>query len=141
MRLAALLTAAILLAGCDADEANTTPDAPSIKLVFPTQPEPAGFAEEAGLQGLLTRRSDCLYVTGETGSRVLPIWPYGFSYETENGDVFVVDEEGHRLGRVGYRIEMGGGFHGASRMDYLREVAEGCRGPYFVVGNVIEPDG
>lgn len=141
MRLAVLVTAAILLTGCDANEAGPTQEAPSVQLVFPTQPE-QHVVEQSGIAGTLVRRGDCLYVAS-SGSRFLPIWPPGFSYIVDNDDIFVVDENGHRLARVGYRIVMGGGYHGESRSDPLspplRDETEGCLGPYFLVGDVIEP--
>jgi hypothetical protein len=72
----------------------------------------------------------------------LVIWPYGYSYRIDGKDIWIIDDKGIHVVRVGDKIELGGGYV----PDYAIEQATGqplngeCRGKekYWLTGNVVK---
>jgi hypothetical protein len=72
-----------------------------------------------------------------------PDWPEGFSYESADGCISVLDAEGKRVARVGSPIRLGGGIFGeetgeAPLPPELEPRVRSCEGPYWIVGEVEE---
>ena len=111
---------------------------------FPVQ-DPTNSVMQAGpLTGTLTLRHRCLYVSAEEDkSLVLPVWPHGFSYETEDGCIWVLGAEGDRVAEVGGSFSSAGGLLGEKSGDPLpsplNERVEPCKGPYWIVGEIHDP--
>jgi len=72
-------------------------------------------------------------------SLVLP-WPHGFSYESEDGSIWVLGAEGDRVAEVGGWFSSAGGLLGEKSGDPLpsplTERVESCKGPYWIVGEI-----
>jgi hypothetical protein len=105
-------TALIALAACSPSEGtgpgltgSENPDA----TVFLAQNVPPTAVMEALYQGRVNRDAQgCLRVESENGATV--IWPYGFTLEARDGGLFVKDDDGRTVGRIGGEFRMGGGF-------------------------------
>jgi len=131
----------IVGAACD----NSVRDSPPLErprseaIVFPVQ-NPVNSVMEALLKGTLNRRERCLYVSSKNAkSSILPIWPEGFSYESKDGSIWVLDAEGTKVAEVGSPVSMGGGLRGegeAPLSSELMERVESCEGPYWIVGEI-----
>ena len=69
---------------------------------------------------------------------MLPIWPHGFTYLSDEDRIKVVDDEGEVVAEEGSSVSMGGGMAGQSRDSrlppQLRAEVKGCEGPYWIVG-------
>ena len=138
-----------LLGGCGPEETRRSPSGGAAtnspipdedgELTFPVQ-DPAYGGMDALLNGQLVKRSECLYVLGTDGThKILPIWPHGYSYETNGDDVTVLDGEGSAVLETGDRVSMGGGLIGEEESPLPPEMTErvgDCDGPYWLVSEV-----
>jgi hypothetical protein len=140
----ALQTLALLLGGVACGKPSNGPEASRGSdmpkgITFPVQ-DPTEMKMQALLRGTLTQHGRCLYVSVEEPNRnVLPIWPYGFSYEHEGEGVRVIDPEGKVVAEVGSAVSMGGGMFGESDSPLpadLRTRVESCDGPFWIVGDI-----
>jgi len=130
----------ILVTGCvekppqNGDSVNTSTPAP----FFPVQkdPNPASYMT-AELVGELVIEDGCLRVCDD-----LLVWPYGFSVSTENGVIYIIDDNGQPIMRVGDKIKLGGGggeMPSEHIAIYSAELpSDCCSGPYWIVGDVID---
>lgn|GEM_PF-4035441 len=105
-----------LIAGgaCVNSAGNSPPlEQPSSEpIVFPVQ-EPVNSVMQALLRGTLTQRGRCLYVSSQASHELaLPIWPEGFSYESKDGSIRVLDDEGTKVAETGSPVSMSGGLRG-----------------------------
>ena len=136
-----LLTAGLVLAGCDAEvgppsangrPATTQPTLDQqLSLVFPVQEVASGY--ESLIEGTLIRRARCILVRTASRNLYLPFWPPDTSYERTEGGL-VITHEGQVVARVGEPISLGGA--GAVRPAALREKAGGCPGRYWLVSTI-----
>jgi hypothetical protein len=64
----------------------------------------------------------------------LIIWPYGYSLKIEGKEMWIINDKGQAVARVGDTVELGGGFVDASvaeeRMGHA--LPENAKGPYFL---------
>ena len=110
-----LAVAAVLLAGCTADQ-SPTPSPESIALL--TEPAPAQACMEALAMGTLVfDPRSTLAIGGPSGERTPVMWPFGYSARLVDGTLELLDNRGQLVAREGDRIEMGGGF-GAGNLFY-----------------------
>ena len=134
----------VLIAGgaCVNSAGNSPPlEQPSSEpIVFPVQ-EPVNSVMQALLRGTLTQRGRCLYVSSQSRpkSLALPVWPEGFSYESNDGSIRVLDAEGSKVAETGSPVSIGGGLRGEGEAPLtpdLMERVESCEGPYWIVGEI-----
>ena len=142
----AVVLLVLVFSACDdpaSDPAATSRDEDPESIVFPVQ-GPVNNVMEALIEGTLTVRRGCLYLSMPgPGGLVLPIWPDGFSYEHTDGEVSVLNDDGEVVAKTGVRFSMGGGMSGegpGNRLpSELKDEVRGCKGPYWIVGNISEP--
>ena len=119
-----------LLPACGEENPLPTP-------FFPVQKEVQTIGMTALLSGEL--------VLNEGYPRVydiLILWPYGYTVEIEAENIWVLNEEGIRVVKVGDTVRMGGG----EVSDKFAEekightLPEGCAGPYWLVSFEVEKE-
>jgi hypothetical protein len=108
--------------------------------VFLTQKSPPGNVMEALYTGQVNRDPQgCLRAESMGGAVV--IWPYGFELRSRSGGLYVEDEKGRTIGRIGGDFRMGGGYVDAGSSDTYLSAADRTRaaacptGSYWIVGN------
>jgi hypothetical protein len=127
-----LVIVALMSFGCSNNSNNGKPE-PSF---FPVQVEKPEFDMQALLQGVLTRDNDgYLRVYDE-----LIIWPYGYSYQIEGEDIWILDDNSIRIFKVGDFVHIGGG---EIPKDWAEEkigqsLPENCQGPYWLMAQYHE---
>ncbi|MDW7727590.1 MAG: hypothetical protein SCH70_10885 [Candidatus Methanoperedens sp.] len=132
----------LLVSGCvekPSQNGNSVNTSSSATPFFPTQKNYTELSMLALLEGKLLLEDGCLRVDDNYNS-YLPVWPYGFSLNTD-GDVVteVIDATGHPVARVGDKIKLGGGeIPHEYIVQYSAELpSDRCSGPYWIVGEVI----
>ncbi len=103
MVLLVLIIPVIMLAGsigCGSDNEQEPPD-----VYFPVQAEPQHMYLQARLEGTLHIEDGTLYVDDS-----LIIWPFGFTLRTDNDEIWINDETGKAVLRIGDRVRIGGGY-------------------------------
>jgi hypothetical protein len=135
-RLGLVVLAAVLLAlaGCRSA-------APPTVSYFPVQKEPAEIILLASLPGELVLDEDGYLRAGDN----IILWPYGYSYEVRDGEIWIIDEAGRDAARVGDSVRIEGGQIPA---DFAEEklgypLPEGCTGPFWLAGEIeewVQPD-
>ena len=132
--LAALITAASLVAACGAASPST--------LGLPAHRDLDGYPA-ALLVATLVRDGQCLYADDEGRfGRWLPIWPAGFILRGDS-----VMNHQTQVAKVGDRVNLGGGEYHESDYDFLRtlmsaDLPAGCRdSTYWLVSNVTRGQG
>ena len=123
--LVGVLTLSIFTIGCTGDSTDTVQP----ELYFPTYKEPQTQFLLAQLQGILTMDGGYLRVNDN-----LIIWPYGYSLDTDNGEIWIISDEGQPVAKVGDSIQMGGGGSSASFVEEKigHSLPEGCEGPFWL---------
>ncbi len=141
--LAALVAISLAAAACGAapgaQDQTTTASSPPVEVFFPKQ-KPLNFGYDEALSGELVRDAEgCLRVRYRGGA-VVPLWPPDLEPSVKGDEVRVLEEEGRIVGRVGAKIDMGGGGIREESLteDILdphtkRELLERCPGAYFLV--------
>jgi hypothetical protein len=106
---------------------------------FPVQKEPAEIIHPLLMQGELVLDSNgYLRVGGESGGLI--IWPYGYSWKIEGKEIWIIDDRGQSVARVGDWVKMGG----SGIPKYWAEgqigspLQEGAEGPYWLAGGPVE---
>ena len=101
---------------------------------FPVQQEVQTEVMQVLLQGELVLDNGCLRVHDE-----LILWPYGYSLKTEGKEIWVINDKGNPVARVGDLVRLGGGqvpaFFAEEKLGH--PLPEGCDGPYFLAGEVV----
>lgn len=102
---------------------------------FPVQAEVQELGLLAQMTGELVLDDGCLRVWD-----TLILWPYGYTLEIEDGDIWVVSEHSERVTKVGDRVRMGGGQISAEFAEEKigRSLPEGCTGPFWLVAFSVE---
>ena len=110
--------------------------APRPPAYFLVQKEPADVIMLVLLPGELKMDDNgYLRVGGE-----LIIWPYGFSWKIEGKEIWIIDDRGQSVARVGDWVKMGGG----EIPKYWAEenigspLPEDAEGPYWLAGGPVE---
>jgi hypothetical protein len=92
-------------------------------------------------EGTLTLEDGCLRLQHGTNEGYAAIWPFGFGFRTEGGEVTILDGDGESVTRVGERVLVGGGeLPGVTAEDIAPYVEQPvrCAGTYWVVASVEE---
>ena len=123
----------IFTIGCSSNSMDTVQPEP----YFPTYKEPQTIFLLLMLQGELTADEGYLRVNDR-----LIIWPYGYSLDTENGEIRIINEESQPVAKVGDTIRLGGGGASASFVEEKigQLLPEGCEGPYWLGWNIRKID-
>ena len=115
---------------------------------FPTQKKPA----TAVMQALLSNKPEelklvngCFRVDNGISDNLI-IWPYGFSFSTnENGIVQINNESGQSIILVGDKVKFGGGIGDISGGEHKdvsvvsgKLPSDQCSGPYWILGEIVE---
>ncbi len=102
---------------------------------FPVQKEVQEMGLMAELSGELVLDDGCLRVHDN-----LILWPYGYTVEMEGDDIWVVNEHGEGVVKVGDRVQMGGGVISAEFAEEKigRSLPEGCTGHFWLVAFSVE---
>jgi hypothetical protein len=100
---------------------------------FQVQKEPAEEIHLMLIQGeLVLDNNGYLRVSGG-----LILWPYGYSLKIEGKEVWIIDDKGQAVARVGDRVKMGGGEIPKWAEEKIGSpLPEGAEGPYLLVGPV-----
>jgi hypothetical protein len=88
--------------------------------------------DQALLRGTIVVESGCLAVSNGPDSNVFVVWPQGYSLDAVDGEVWLVDDAGTAIARIGDEVQMGGGITGLS--DAGDDVVGGIPGPCQVGG-------
>jgi hypothetical protein len=105
------------IAGCDQNRDITESD-----IFFPVLEEPEAYYPSALSEGklifngkyLLLKRNFLIFST-----KILLIWPYGYSVDVENEEIHILNENGQAVASVGDSIKVGGGENPASNVEKL----------------------
>jgi len=108
---------------------------------FPTQIVPAKAYMLALLKGGTLMIDNAGYI--RIGSPNLPassangpliIWPYGYSFKTEGTNIWIINDKGQTVARVGDKLDLGGGSVDASVVEVLIGYAlpKDAVGPYYI---------
>jgi len=71
---------------------------------------------------------------------ILIIWPYGYSWKAEDSEIWIINEEGRAVARVGDKIQIGGGEIPASFAEEKigQPLPADIEGPFWLAGEVKE---
>jgi hypothetical protein len=110
---------------------------PASVTFFPVHKEPQTIILLVQLQGTLTADDGYLRVSGK-----LVIWPYGYSYKIENNEIWILDNKGQTVAKVGDSVMLGGGV--AERFFAEEKIGQslpaGCEGPYWLAGQITKSE-
>jgi hypothetical protein len=133
----------VLAVGCNSG--GKTQPATSSKIppepYFPTQKEPAKAYMLSLLQGgtLIIDNDGYIRIgtpglTTSSANEPLIIWPYGYSFTTEGTNIWIVNDIGQTVARVGDKLDIGGGFVDASAVEVLigHALPKNAVGPYYI---------
>lgn len=135
-----------VLAGCRNE--------PSSSLYFPKYDLVNGeWVRLSGdIEGELIKTGNCLrLITSPSNTNYLVIWPPGYELDEEGSDIFIRDNSGQVVARIGEEVYMGGGevydredeiatfdgVPGVSEQLVAEIENSGCPGPYWISGGVI----
>jgi hypothetical protein len=133
----------VLAIGCNSGgkiQSETSSKIP-VEPFFPTQVLPAKAYMLSLMQGatlIIDNAGDIrigspdVPVTSANGALI--IWPYGYSFKTEGTNIFIVNDKGQTVARVGDKLDIGGGFVDASVAAVLigQALPKDAVGPYYV---------
>ena len=128
MLLMTVVTIPVLAVGC----ANSN-NSPEPALYFPVQKEPQTVVLEALLSGKLVVDDGYLRVNGH-----LILWPHGYSWQAENNEIWILNDEGQKVARVGESVRLGGGVMPTSIAEEKigQKLPDGIKGPFWLMGIV-----
>ena len=126
-----LVVISVFAIGCNDNSDDTgQPD-----LYFPVQKEVQESEMLVLLPGkLVIDNTGYLRVNVTNDLHALIIWPYGYSLKIEGKEMWIINDKGQAVARVGDTVKLGGGFVDASvaeeRMGHA--LPENAKGPYFL---------
>lgn len=126
-----LLIFPILTLACTRSNVNVT--------YFPVEKEIPVDIMDGQLPGrLVLDDTGYLRVDDLTGNPVLIIWPYGYSYKTEDKDIWIINDKGQAVACVGDWVNLRGGQIPAWAVEIRigQALPEDARGPYWIAGDV-----
>jgi hypothetical protein len=121
------LAATLVFGSCAASRVTTV-------TFFPVQTESPDIIMDLLLQGKLELNEAGYLRVGDA----LILWWHGYSYEIVDNDIWILNEDGQRVARVGDDVRLHGGFI----PEYVVEqkigqpLPEDCEGPYFLMGPI-----
>jgi hypothetical protein len=120
---------------------NILPEAES-PINFITQKPTASGGMDALLEGKLILSKRCLYLENSEGyGRHAAIWPYGYSFSSEEAGITIMNARAQIAARLGDTLRVGGGgvpnlSDEAFAENYLGDGQ--CSAPYWIVADVVE---
>jgi hypothetical protein len=135
-----------LLAACAPSLSPSEPVKTAAGVYFP-QLAPMDEMPLALMYGQLVSDDGCLrVVANEGGESYLVLWPAGAEVIVDGDTIAIQDGSGEILARVDQQIGLVGGEY--KQQDWVagllqpgRGLPEGCPGPYWLTGEIIEPEG
>ena len=107
-RTSVLVFTAALVVACSSQPAATTGS-----ITLETERQPTAVCQQALLTGQLVQDPDTgLAIAGPNGEITKVTWPYGYSAQTVNGKLTLVDANGNTVAAVGDQVELAGGSGG-----------------------------
>ncbi len=90
------------------------------------------------LSGKLVDDAGYLRINVNNDLHALIIWPYGYSLKIEGKEMWIINDKGQAVARVGDTVKLGGGFLGASDMEEImgHALPEDVEGPYFLANPI-----
>lgn len=112
---------------------NGTPVIDNLHPYFPTQKN-VKDRHTLGTEGTLIVDNGYLRLNG-----YLLIWPNGFSFDTNNTEIRILDQDKIEVARVGNVIIVGGGIvdKGGTERIIGEKLPDGAKGPFWIVGQVV----
>ncbi len=126
-----LVILSVLAIGCTGNSTNKTPPEP----YFPVQKEVPKTYMLVLLPGkLVIDSAGYLRVNVTPDLHALIIWPYGYSLKIEGKDVWIINDKGQAVAKVGDTVKLGGGFVGADVVEERigQALPKDAAGPYFI---------
>ena len=108
---------------------------------FPTQILPAKAYMLALLKGgtlIIDNAGDIRIgspnLSASSPNGALIIWPYGYSFKTEGTNIWIINDKGQTVARVGDKLDLGAGFVDASVAAVLigQALPKNAVGPYYI---------
>ena len=132
MQIAAILVIIpILVIDCTGNSPSITQPEP----YFPVQKEVQTTMMLVLLPGkLVIDNNGYIRVDMINESDPLIIWPYGYSLQIEGKDIWIINDKGQVIAKVGDAVELGGGFVGADIVEERtgQALPKDAAGPYFI---------
>jgi hypothetical protein len=130
-----LLTLLIMAASCT----NNSDDDLSSSIFFPVQKAGLDSVMEAQLPGKLELDNGYIRIRYFDDNYLL-IWPHGFSLLATGGEIWIIDDAGQTVAKVGDTITVGGGEVTAGTVEGVieRQLPDDCNGPFWLVGELSE---
>jgi hypothetical protein len=112
------------------------PPEPQQEPYFPVQTEKPETYLLALLPGKLVMDKDGYLRIGNA----LVLWPYGYSFSIEGKDIWILDDKGAKVARVGDEVKIGGGFipDNVVPMKIGHSLPAGCEGPFWLAAPMSE---
>ncbi len=130
-----------LAIGCTGNSNN----AAQADLYFPVQKEPATIVLTSLVSGRLVVDNGYLRVSYRLGGLFplsrgsMIIWPHGYSWKAENNEIWILDDKGQKVLRVGDSVKLGGGEIPASFAEQLigQKLPVGIEGPFWLAADIV----
>jgi hypothetical protein len=145
--LVVLITTLLILGSTSGCHSND--DSPKI-LYFPVQETPFTKVEPTLLLGILEGklvlvngylRLERRFLFWNTSPSHLVIWPFGYSWMTENNQIWILNEKSEKIARVGNCVKIGGGEIGVSPDSLKGSTGEdppkGTTGPFWLMSEIL----
>lgn len=135
-----------LLAACAPTPSPQDVSEMGVPVYFP-QLEPMEEMPLALIYGVLINEEGCLRVIASEGSEsYLVLWPADVNLVIEGEDISIHDSSGELVARVGQQIGLVGGEYdqrewAAERLQPGHGLPEDCTGPFWLSGEIVEPEG
>jgi hypothetical protein len=126
-----LLFIVSLTFGCTCNSPDRTKPEP----YFPVQKEVAEVGMLSRLEGkLVIDDAGYIRVNGMNNFPPLIIWPYGYSLKIEREEVWIINDKGQAVARVGDHVILGGGELPAWAVEERigHALPQDAKGPYFL---------
>ena len=126
-----LVILSVLAIGCIDNSTSKTQPEP----YFPVQKEVQTTMMLVLLPGkLVIDNNGYIRVDMINESDPLIIWPYGYSLNIEGKDIWIINDKGQAVAKVGDSVKLGGGFVGADVVEERigQALPKDAAGPYFI---------
>ncbi len=106
----------------------------TVVIKFYAEKEPAKAYLLSLLGGkLMIDDNGYIRVEGVNGQALI-VWPYDYNIKQDGEDIWILDENGKEIYRVGDEVTVGGGFGGKDTAEQRIGAAlpQDCKGPYWI---------
>ena len=118
----------VFAVGCTGNT-NKTPEP-----YFPVQKEFQTIYLQSLLTGGKLASDNAGYLRAGATKGVLIIWPYGYSLKIEGKNIWIINDKGQAVAKVGDAVELSGGFVDASDVEVIigHALPKDAVGPYWI---------